>query len=145
MPETTEPSKIVAAMALAARTRFNLIYNGSGQVHLRVVAQHQAQGLRQAGRPVDQDVLADQAVLDAHWGVEDLAVLEDDGMLDFAIADLAALIDEGERADVGVLDPSPLSDDGRPPDDALDDLGSRLDHDLPDHARVGGERPFVAG
>src|SRR6202022_2127074 len=121
------------------------IYVPSGQVHFRMVAQHQAQGLRHGRRPVDQDLLADQATLDADRGIEDLAVLEHDQMLDLAVADLHAVIDGCEGADVGVFDQGPLPDDGRSSDDAVDDLGTRLDHDLADNFRVTRDLPVVAG
>src|SRR5207302_5200224 len=108
----------------------------SRQLHLGAVAQHEAQCLGQLLRAPDHDLLADQAVFDLDPDVEDLAVLEDDRMLELAVADLAAVIDRGEGTDVGVGDLGALADDRRATDHAATDFGALLDDDLADELRT---------
>src|SRR5262245_29925060 len=89
-------------------------------VHLAVVADHQAQGAGPDPRPLHERLPADQAVLEP-GDVEHLRVVHHDGVLDLAVDDLAAGADGAERPDEAVHDPRPGADGDRAAQRRVDD------------------------
>src|SRR3954447_7195910 len=73
------------------------------QVDLGVVAQHQLAALAAGAGAADVDLAPDEGVDDA-TGVDDVASLEDDGVVDLRPGDLAVVADGGERADERIGD-----------------------------------------
>src|SRR5213076_926398 len=88
-----------------------------------VIAQQQLESFRLDRRFFHDYVPPDQAILDPAVNIENLAVFQDDGVLDLAIGNGAVVVDRGKGADVAVDDPAMLPDDGRAAYHAIDDLG----------------------
>src|SRR4051794_33762183 len=103
------------------RDRVTFAITSSLDVDTGVVAEHQPGRPGHSARTHDLDLPADQRVL--HVGdVDDPAVLEDDGVLDLGVEDLAPGGHRGVRPDVAVHDTGAPADDGRAPDGAALDL-----------------------
>src|SRR6476660_8042691 len=98
--------------------------------HLTVVAQEHLVGFGFDGRAVYLYVAAYEAVFEATGEVDHLAVFEDDGVLDLAVGDGAAVVGGGVGAYVGVDDAGMRSDYGGAAHHRVDDLGVLLDHHL---------------
>src|SRR3954462_4284723 len=98
--------------------------------HLTIIPQQHLVCLRLDGGAVYFYVAAYEAVFEAAGDVDYLAVFEDDGVLDLAVGDRAAVVDGRVGAYVGVDDAGVGADDGRAADDRVDDLGALLDDHL---------------
>src|SRR5207249_4558702 len=112
----------------APRDRVRARY--SHEPDVGAVADHELVRLRPRARPVDRDVAAYQARLDAAPDVGQHGALQHDRMLDLAAAHDDAVADGGEGADVRLLDRGAAAYDRRPADRAVVDLGAGLDDDL---------------
>src|ERR671925_1932227 len=76
-------------------------------LHVGVVADHEAVRLRQRGAAADLHVLADQAGLDPILEMTDRRASEHDRVLQLGARDLHVLRDRGVGPDVGVGDAAP--------------------------------------
>src|SRR5437868_2405295 len=99
--------------------------------NLTVVSQQHFIRLGLDGRAVDFHIPAYEAVFQAAWDVNYLAVFEDDGVLYFAVGDCAAVVDSGIRPNVGVDDASVCADYHRAAYNRVDDLGVLVNHHFP--------------
>ena len=76
---------------------------------LAIVSQGHSVGLGPQRRTSNLHVPPDEAVLDAGPDIPDLAILQDDAMLDFAALDENVVIDGGVGAYVGIDDTAVLA------------------------------------
>src|SRR5919106_2989049 len=121
MPTPVIPAETAGRASIAIRTE------GSEDLDLALVAEHQAVHRRRGLSPADLDVLAEERLREAPH-VLDPAALHDDRVLDLAPADGAVVVDRGVRPDQVVLDHRVLSDDRRTADDRARYLRAPLDH-----------------
>src|ERR1700674_2552508 len=129
--QRSQPPRSMARAARAQSTARPSANAGTlGELDFRPVAQHEAQRLRQLLGPADYDFFSNHAVLDLGGDVQDLAVLQHDGVFQLAIANFATVIDGREGTDVGFDNPAALADDGGAPDHAVADFRAGFDDDL---------------
>src|SRR3712207_902979 len=91
-----------------------------------MIAQDKFIGAGPDGGTVQDDVAANQAVLDTLVDVTDLAVLQHNRAGDFGIFNKAVMIDAGKRANISINQPGISSNDRRSPDHAVDHLSPLL-------------------
>src|SRR5919109_1309646 len=78
------------------------------------------------GRTVQDNVAANQSVLDSLVDITDLAMLQDNRAGNFGIFDEAVMIDAGKGTHVSINQPGISPNNGGPPDHTVDYLGSLL-------------------
>src|ERR1700733_4494408 len=84
-----------------------------------VVTNHQSESNRFTVAACQFDIDADQAVLDTPVKIDNLALLPEDAVFDFGVADPSSVPDRGEGADITMLEHAIFADHRRPADDAI--------------------------
>ena len=92
-----------------------------------MVAQRHLERLGFDGRARDLGVPPDETILDAVRDIDDLAVLQHDAVLDLGVLDQHVMVDRRKGSHVRVDQSRILSNNGRPADAAVDDLGALPD------------------